>query len=460
MQRRLTILHTNDIHGHSLNLARAITVIENLRQTHREHPVLYFDAGDVEDTSNRLSNLTKGRSMHRLLGLANPDAAVVGNGSLLRYGYHVLAEHAQALGAPLLLANVLMPYGAIIPGLRAVTILDAGKVRLGVIGVTAPIPAYARFFGLQLPDPAETISTWADKLQESNVQGVVVLSHLGLEADRELAAVVQGKVVAIIGGHSHHLLPSGEWIGEVLIAQAGNYAEHVGQIDLVWDGNKLQVEDVSVVPVSAETPPAPILGTEETAIEAEVEAYLDEIIGELADALDWSAEHECGVGNLMADALRHRMKADVGLVVVGQAFKGGLPDGPLSRRALWEVCDSSANPGSVVMTGAQLETMINHGLDSERSTERPGALRGRARGLMHISGASRRDGIIYVGQEPLRAEETYHVAASDFELEEGFGYASPEWQLKPIYHTPTILREALSEYLAADRPTRVKMNRL
>ncbi len=456
----LTVLHTNDIHGRSRRLSRAITTIQDFRQAYRDRQVLYFDAGDVEDTSNRLSNLTKGKSMYRLLGLGRPDAVVVGNGSLLRYGYHVLAEHAQAVDCPLLLANVLMPYGALIPGVRAVAILNVGPMKLGVVGVTDPIQAYNRFFGLQLPDIIETVWTWINKLEESNVGGVMVLSHLGLDADRELAKQVQGKVTAIIGGHSHHLLNEGEWVGDVLIAQAGNYAEHVGCIDLSWNGKDLHVEQVSVLPVTDDIPLTLEIKNMETAIELEVEEFLDQIIGELVTPLDWSEERECGVGNLMADALRQRLKADVGMVVVGQAFSAGLPEGDLSRRSLWEVCDSSANPGSVIMTGAQLETTINNGLDNERRAERPGALRGRARGLMHLSGASIRDGIIYVADEPLRAEETYHVAASDFELEPAFDYTSAEWDLQPVYHTPTILREALSEYLETHRPTQVKMDRL
>lgn len=85
------IPHTNDIHGQSEGFARILTLIEQLRADNPDKTVLYFDSGDCEDVTNRLSNLTKGRSMHRLLGLAQPTAATCGNGARLRDGVEVLA---------------------------------------------------------------------------------------------------------------------------------------------------------------------------------------------------------------------------------------------------------------------------------------------------------------------------------------------------------------------------------
>jgi hypothetical protein len=59
MSKRLTILHTNDIHGRIQGLARVATLVAEAR-ANTKHPVLYFDAGDTEDTTTHLSSLTKG----------------------------------------------------------------------------------------------------------------------------------------------------------------------------------------------------------------------------------------------------------------------------------------------------------------------------------------------------------------------------------------------------------------
>ena len=101
---RLTLLHSNDIHGRQDRIGQIATLVRREKAT-ADHQVIYLDAGDVEDTSNRLSSMTKGSAMHRLLSHAGCDAATVGNGGWQRYGPQILAEHARAATYPLLLAN-------------------------------------------------------------------------------------------------------------------------------------------------------------------------------------------------------------------------------------------------------------------------------------------------------------------------------------------------------------------
>ncbi len=69
----LIILHTNDIHGRVEGLARIATLVEQIRIENPAIPVLYFDTGDIEENSIRLSNLTKGVAMYRLLNAAGCD---------------------------------------------------------------------------------------------------------------------------------------------------------------------------------------------------------------------------------------------------------------------------------------------------------------------------------------------------------------------------------------------------
>jgi 2',3'-cyclic-nucleotide 2'-phosphodiesterase (5'-nucleotidase family) len=464
----LLILHTNDIHGRSAGLARVITLVEQARAENTDCNVIYVDSGDIEDTSNHLSNLTKGESMHRLMALAKPTALAVGNGSLLRYGWQVIQNHANAAGCPLLLANVRLPDDSNIPGTIDSTLIELDGYSIGLIGITAKFSSYSKFFKLKQPDTISTVSRLADGLWEKGAAAVIVLSHLGLGRDEEfrvgsdieLAQTLSGKLTAIIGAHSHHLLPEGEWVGETLIAQAGNYAEHLGKIRLAFEDGKLCVQNATVQVVTDDIMPSPLVAAEEAQIEAAVEEFLSESVGEISTALDWAEDCECGIGNLMADALRHRMKADIGVLVVSASFKGGLPAGQLERRVLWEMCDSSGNPGVAILKGWQVQQMLEAGLDAEKAAERPRPLRGRARGLMHISGASVRHGRVFIGDHAIDPEATYRVAASDFELEPDFGYTQADWELNISYEVPTILREALVDYLAIIGPVNVSVGRI
>lgn len=117
--QKCIILHSNDIHGHIENLARITTIIEKVKAENPGVPVLYLDGGDVEETSQRLSNLTRGIAMHRLLNIAGCDAAAVGNGGLARYSPAILPEYASAGRYPLLLANLRQPDGSLLEGVQA-----------------------------------------------------------------------------------------------------------------------------------------------------------------------------------------------------------------------------------------------------------------------------------------------------------------------------------------------------
>ncbi len=464
MPNDVLILHTNDIHGRSEGLARAITRLDQLRAEYSDRHVLYFDAGDVEDTSNRLSNLTKGRAMYELLALAKPDAIVAGNGSIARYGVEAIGAQAMtihtAAGCPLLVGNLRQADASPIPGTETSRLLIRGDVKIGVIGVTAQSSAYARFFGLQLLDTTELVRHEAAAFRQNGVHAVIVLSHLGLTDDRKLAEALNGDITLIIGAHSHDLLPDGEWVNGIPIVQAGDHAKYLGQVQLGWQDNRLVVQKATVQPITEDITPDPRVRERELAIDHHLDEFLAETIGELAQSLDWLEDAECGVGDLMADALRDHLKADIGLVVAGAAFRGGLPGGQLARRDLWVVCDTTANPGLVIMKGWQVQHMVETGLDPTLAAERPHSLRGRARGLIHLSGATVRAGRVFFNGQPLDPEGDYRIAASDYELEADFGYVQADWNLHPTYEVPTILREVVVKYLADHRPAVVPMRRI
>jgi 2',3'-cyclic-nucleotide 2'-phosphodiesterase (5'-nucleotidase family) len=458
--RRCIILHSNDIHGRIEGLARIATLVARTRAEHPDLRVLYFDLGDVEEPSARLSSLTKGVAMYRLLSAAGCDAAAIGNGGLPRYGPQVLPEYAAVARYPLVVANLRLPDGRPLPGAQPTATLDLGTLRLGLVGLTATLEGLYAPFGVCTPPELPLVRELAADLRRDGAGAVLLLSHMGLPDDRRLAAGLQDTVTAIIGAHTHDLLPEGEWVGRVLIAQAGQYAEHLGRLDLLWDGDRLVVERASVLPVTEAIPPAEPVLAEARAIEAEVARSLDEVVGELAEPLDFATDRECGVANLAADVLRARMGAELAVVAAGQAFTGPLPAGPLRRGTLWDVCTSSANPGIATLSGAQLTALVARGLDPAFATERPHVLRGQARGLLHLSGASVRAGRLLVDGQPVELEQAYRVAGTDWELDTFGGYADPSWGLRPTYEVPTIMREAIEAYLAAAGPVRVAMGRV
>jgi 2',3'-cyclic-nucleotide 2'-phosphodiesterase (5'-nucleotidase family) len=425
---RVTILHTNDIHGRIEGLARVATLVERIRDE-TPHRVIYVDAGDVEETTTRLSNLTKGVAMHRLLSAARCEVSVVGNAVWLRYGPQVIPDHARAASYPLLLAN-LEP----VEGVHDTALIDG----VGFVGVTDPFHSFLGngLYGISATDEVEAVRRGARELRARGAELVVCLSHLGyrrvagnVEAstiDPELAAQVQGDVDVIVGAHSHDLLPEGERVGSVLVTQARCHAEYLGRID-VLDGEM----HATVIPVGDDVPAHPRVLEAAAAAESELDASLDEILAELEEPLD---------AQWIAEMLRERMGAEIGLATSAVVLDHPLPAGPLRRGALWEACQSTANPAVTELTGAQLGHMVRRGNDPDFQQETDGPLRGRPRGPLHVAGDA----------SSLDPDRSYRVAATDYELEEYGRLIEPGWQLSIRYDFPTIIREAIEERLATE----------
>jgi 2',3'-cyclic-nucleotide 2'-phosphodiesterase (5'-nucleotidase family) len=421
-------VHTNDLHGRIDAIARIATLVERVRDKEPDAQVVYADAGDVEETTTRLSNLTKGVAMHGLLSAAGCQVACVGNAGWLRYGPQVIADQARAARYPLLLAN-LEP----VEGTQASTLVDG----IGFVGVTDPFRDFLESgfdYGVRALDPVDVVRRAARELRAQGARFVVCLSHLGLNefpggqrpafSDRDLAAALQGELDVVVGGHTHDLLPEGEWVGNVLVAQAGEYGQYLGRVDVDETGPR-----ASVLAVSDETPPHPAVLAEVERAEADLEASLDEVVVELHAPLD---------ARWVAEMLRERMGAQIGLVTPANVLDRSLPPGRLRRRDLWEACHSTANPGVVELTGHQLLHLLARGRDPEfeRSTSR--ILRGRPRGPLEVVGLP----------DEVDPAARYVVASTDFELERYGGMVEDDWNLRVRYDFPTIVREAIEERLA------------
>jgi 5'-nucleotidase len=446
VSRRLVLLHTADIHGRVEALARIATVVERIRADSSDG-VIWIDAGDVEDQTNRLSNVTKGIAMLRLLQAAGCEAVAVGNASIIRYGPQVLADHAAAVTMPLICANLRSADGSLLPGAVAATTLDVRGTRLGLVGVTATTwasgePLYD-VFGTTEVDPADEVQSRAAELRAGGADVVVLVSHLGLEGDRVLASQLDGDVDAILGGHSHDRLQHGEVVGRTLLSHTGEFGSALARVELGAGG-----ASVRVVPVDDDVPGHPAVVAEAQRIEREVEGFLDEVVGALAAPLDWAADRECGTGAFMADVLRMRMGADVGISAAGSAFTRALPAGSLRRGVLWDACPGAGNPGIATMTGRRLREAVMRGLDPAVAAETPRPLRGMPNGLVHLSGAEVRDGRLFVAGSVLAEDDVVRVAGTDWELEAYGPYADAAWQLEVAYDVPTIQREAVEEHLA------------
>jgi 5'-nucleotidase / UDP-sugar diphosphatase len=80
--------------------------------------------------------------------------------------------------------------------------------------------------GLTFSTPEIAVQQCLLKLKD-RTDIILVLSHCGFQADRELAARVPG-IDVIVGGHSHTKILQPEQVGRTIIVQAWEHAKALG----------------------------------------------------------------------------------------------------------------------------------------------------------------------------------------------------------------------------------------
>ena len=462
---RISIFHTNDMHGHLEAMPKLSHFARRLRAEAEAQGRLAFfwDGGDAEDRRVRACSVSKGVSFQPIMNAMGYTLAVVGNSISLPYGPQAMAPVAARARFPILGANLRDGDGPLTPGLRTHSFVPLpGGLRMGVVGLTAPWGNFYEMFGLHLPDFITVARDWVAALRKEGAAPIAILSHMGLREDKQMADAVPG-IDFIIGGHSHVLLPEGEVVNGVLIAQVGSYAEHLGRLDLTLDAATGAVLECSAraLPVPANEPPDPAVLEAMAAAERETEGLLARVIGTLQGPMSLDHFGECGIGSLAADAVRERMNGEIAIVASGM-FHKPLPGGTVTLGMLDAASFSSANPGVTLVTGREILAALEKGLDPAFTEQTPKAFRGTPIGMPQISGmiveydperaVGQRVACVLVQGAPLEPERAYRLAHTDAEVAEKIGYMALAEGQSAQYEVPTILREVMEDYIQRRSP--------
>jgi len=428
----LTILHTNDLHGQVLprqgtggllELGRRIR-IEREAALRAGRGVLLLDAGDIFKGTLE-GDLTDGAVVVDWMNRLGYDALAIGNHEF-DHGVGVARGLAEAAQFPFLGANVRANLDRRVPvwlgkGSRGelagkALIREVGPLRVAIVGLTSErvpeLTVEGCTEGLTFLDEAEELSRVLESLPLVDL--VVVLSHAGLETDRELAARFDGRVHVIVGGHSHDRLSEGEQVGEVLIVQAGSSGRELGKVEIdlrppLAPGQSPRVEAKASLVTARDDLPAllePHLNR--------VRERAEQVVGRLTDDVSRQTAvegHSSQLGNLITDQMRAATKADLAFQNRG-GIRASLRGGALTYRELYSVLPFGNQVVTMDLTGAQLLELFETMFGSQ-------AMSG-----LEVSGAEvlfdprRPEGQrilrVRLGGERLDPERTYRVATNDF----------------------------------------------
>jgi 5'-nucleotidase/UDP-sugar diphosphatase len=400
---QLTLLHTADLHSHvwpfraritafeaSLGLGRAGALEELggasrlatvLRAQRAQGPLLWLDSGDALEGSEIFERFG-GRVELELLSTLGLSAMALGN--------HELSLDAGALGSllqgaasfPVLAANLLPSPGSPLSRLLTGSVrLEAQGLVIGVIGVANPTspPELAgpsnRWELSLVRDVASAVQAAIDDVSP-HVHLVIVLSHLGLDADRALVRATSG-IDLVLGGHQHLVTPEPEWENDcadagarrracssrrVPIVHSGAYGKLVSRLELslVSDaqspgGLEIAALALEQLPLSARVPESP-----------ELSSYLEQFrpaprapLGFVPQTLRRRSAlgGDSPLGDLTADAMQLASGADVALLN-SSGLRADIEPGLLLASDL-ALAFPFAEPWlSVWLTGAQLRDGI------------------------------------------------------------------------------------------------------
>ena len=253
----ISIGYVNDAHGQTNNMMRMLSGLEG-------DLILSAGDNDIGDEKNKSIH----RATFKFLNLGNVKATALGNhemdttqadliDSLKEYNGDILTinmekddiededpEDVKALGR----ANLL-------DHLKPSKIVEVNGEKIGLLG-TAPIDLLDRLTHPNyhtdchvnpLDESIEDIQIEVDNLRDQGINKIILLSHLGLKKDKQVAQKTEG-IDVIISGHSHELvegITEGENLlfsksGEpVILTEAGRDGNYFGKLNLTFSKDGL-----------------------------------------------------------------------------------------------------------------------------------------------------------------------------------------------------------------------------
>jgi 5'-nucleotidase/UDP-sugar diphosphatase len=424
MERKVIILHTNDLHGHLApwtgwegplkgkqvgGLGRLAGAIREIRKDHPDN-VLLLDAGDLlGDTM--IADLTKGEVMITALNFLQYDAMAIGNHEP-DFTADILKQRIAQAKFPAVAANLFTRKDGTL-FTKPYFIKKIGGIAVGVLGVaypnTAKTTATKNVTDLEFQEPIAAVKQNLPKMRDEGAELILVLSHLGLGGDKHLARSIAG-IDVIVGGHSHNRMDEAEKVGSTLIVQAGAHGSDLGRLDLTMQEGKITAHRRTLIPLTHDKVPTDPSAEElQKKLFAPYQKGLDEVVGQ---AKDWLAraqtlagqnarkrDEESPIDSLFADILRSETKSDIA-ILPGVGYGVAIPPGPITAAQLRQMIPHDGKAVTMCLSGAQVIEVLEQAVENTYSDDP----KVKVGGMVQVSG-------IRFSYDPIQAkgQRVWHV---------------------------------------------------
>ena len=468
--RHLTILHSNDLHGDFLPVRKdgvmtgGVSLLSGYvnRATAENPATLYVIAGDLFRGS-LIDTEYQGISTVEIINMLSPDAVCVGNHET-DYGVAHLLFIEKCARFPLINANLhVTTNGARL--FRPCHVSRIGGMKVLFIGIlTDEVLAQTRSEKLigsfiDIRAAAEEVGHIAGAYRGADIDLTVLLTHIGLEEDRKLAALLNPAwgVDLIIGGHSHTFMDKAEVVNGIPIAQAGCGSGVIGRFDLTVNRaeNRLESWTWRCDPISDRT------AERDMAVEDMIRRFkspTDEKYNRIVTRFRKKLTHpsrnaETEMGDLFAECVRDAMDLDVMLFASGGIRSREM--GPVVTYSDFTACFPFEDPLYMAkVTGAQLRRMFAFMLREETLDGAHTEFYQVSDGLRVTYSRSRGEVIsLTFDGEDVEDREIFTVGLAEYHMKnvaDGLGITTEELEKNGrIRMIAASCREILDEYLTS-----------
>ncbi len=379
--KKLTLLHSNDLHGDFLvekindKLIGGVSMLSGYvnKVRREEENVIYAVAGDMFQGS-LIDSEYRGISTIEIMNLLAPDVVTIGNHEV-DYGLAHLLFLEKCANFPIINANLYLKSN----GKRLFNshkILHIGGMKVLFIGIlTEEVLQKTKLEKLigtlvDVKAAADEVGRICDSYQTEDIDFTVLLTHIGIEADKELASMLDPRwgVDLIIGGHSHTLLEKPVEINGIPIVQAASGTDQVGRFDIMVDTDLNTIDSYTwqLIPVNPENCP------EDEALKEVIEKYhtimeskYNRILTRFAERYTHPSRHqETQVGKIFADAFKESLGLDIMLEASGSLRNSYL--GPvMTLKDMQEMHPFDEEIYRYKVTGRQFRRMMEYMLRDE-----------------------------------------------------------------------------------------------
>jgi len=424
-QEKLTILHWNDFHsfnkpyetklGDTIKVKvggyAALSGLINQIKRDVKNVALVHAGDDFQGTP--ISTITKGMSQIKLLNLVKPDVFSLGNHEF-DYGKNILMKQIEKMNFSPVSANIFdKSSGRLF--VNPYKIKCYGGLRVGYIGLMSPLlnqlTLRDNIKGLKILDPSVAAQKYITAIKDS-VDLIVIVSHMGVGYDEDLAKNISGADI-IIGGHSHTALFEPKIVNNIYICQAGKHGKYLGRIDLEFDKSQKKVVNFqsNLIPVIVNKIDIDIdVARVVDSLEQVASKELDKVIGVLKK--DWILQKrsESNLGNWQTDVMREYAGTDIAFQNSG-GIRKSLMAGKITIRDMWELNPFSNYFGTFELTGAELKKAL------ERNSTREGEFL-QVSGLQYKYNPNNAIGErvieVMVNNQPIDIMKNYSVCTNNF----------------------------------------------